>query len=122
MQCILYKEEVWRKNNSKNRERMTEMKQFSYHVDDPNGMHARPAGALATFAKQFDSRVSVRVGEKTADGKRLLSLMSLGATQGSELCFGIEGEDEELAAELLERFCKETMWKHGGKKDAGANG
>ncbi len=98
------------------------MKQFRYRVEDPNGMHARPAGSLATFAKQFDSQIRISVGEKTADGKRLLSLMSLGATQGSELQFSIEGEDEGLAAELLERFCRETMWKNAGKKDADAHG
>ena len=29
------------------------MKEFTYIIQDKNGMHARPAGRLATFAKQF---------------------------------------------------------------------
>ena len=81
------------------------MKQFTYRIEDPNGMHARPAGMLANFAKKFVSDVRVRAGEKEANGKRLLSLMSLGAIHGTELTFVIVGEDEELAATELEQFC-----------------
>ena len=88
------------------------MKQFTYRIEDPNGMHARPAGALATFAKRFQSDIRVRAGEKEADGKRLLSLMSLGATHGTELTFSVTGEDEETAAAELEGFL--------GSQNAGA--
>ncbi len=83
------------------------MKQFTYRIEDPNGMHARPAGMLATFAKKFQSDIRVRAGEKEADGKRLLSLMSLGAVHGSELTFTVTGEDEESAARELEQFCRQ---------------
>ena len=82
------------------------MKSFSYRIEDPNGMHARPAGAIAAQAKKFKSEITVRIGEKKADGKRLLSLMSLGATSGSELIFEIAGSDEESAATALETFCR----------------
>ena len=82
------------------------MKQFTYRIEDPHGMHARPAGMLANFAKKFVSDVRVRAGEKEADGKRLLSLMSLGAVHGSELIFTVTGEDEDTAARELERFCR----------------
>lgn len=91
------------------------MKQFTYRIEDPNGMHARPAGALATFAKRFQSDIRVRAGEKEADGKRLLSLMSLGATHGTELTFAITGEDEETAAAELEAFLRQQ--NAGAKTD-----
>ena len=82
------------------------MKQFSYQIEDPNGMHARPAGALANYAKRFTSSIKVSANGKEADAKRLLSLMSLGAVCGSELTFCVEGEDEERAARELNAFCK----------------
>ena len=85
------------------------MKQFSYQIEDPNGMHARPAGALATFAKRFASDVRVTLGEKEADAKRLLSLMGLGATHGSSLLFSISGEDEDRAADELSAFCRDQL-------------
>ena len=85
------------------------MKQFTYRIEDPNGMHARPAGALATFAKRFVSDVRVSANGKEADGKRLLALMSLGAIFGTELTFVISGEDEVHAATELEAFCRAQM-------------
>lgn len=78
------------------------MKEFCYRVSDPNGLHARPAGALTNLAKQFECKISVTVGEKTVDAKRLLSLMSLGAKEGNELRFICEGADEEAAAQKLQ--------------------
>ena len=69
-------------------------------------MHARPAGMLAAQAKKFESTVTVRFNEKKADAKRLLSLMSLGATHHSELTFEIEGNDENEAMTALEDFCR----------------
>lgn len=82
------------------------MKEFFYRIQDPNGLHARPAGQLATFAKRFSSEIRVRANGKEADGKRLLSLMSLGATHGTELCFHITGEDEEHAQTALEVYLR----------------
>ena len=35
------------------------MKQFQYTITDPVGIHARPAGALAQAAKEFESVVLV---------------------------------------------------------------
>lgn len=88
------------------------MKEFTYRIEDPNGMHARPAGKLATYAKQFDAQVRVRCGEREADAKRLLALMSLGAPEGAELHFCITGTDEEAAYNALKKYCTEH-WGDG---------
>jgi len=82
------------------------MKQFFYRIQDPNGLHARPAGQLATFAKRFSSDIRVSANGKEVDGKRLLSLMSLGASHGTQLAFSISGEDEENAATALEVYLR----------------
>ena len=89
------------------------MKQFTYQIQDPNGLHARPAGALVKVAKGFSSTVTVKNGEKAADGKRLLSLMSLGALHGNTLCFLIVGTDEDSAARELEAFCNNHLGGEG---------
>lgn len=89
------------------------MKEFTYTVVDKDGMHARPAGRLVAVAKQFASAVSVKANGKTADGKRLISLMMLGAVLGTTLTFTVTGEDEEKAALELERFCH-TQWNPTG--------
>ena len=38
---------------------------FTYTVGDENGIHARPAGALAVCAKKYDSDIKIF---KLADG------------------------------------------------------
>ena len=85
------------------------MKEFTYIIQDTAGMHARPAGKLATFAKQFSSQIKVSANGKEADGKRLLALMGLGATHGTKLTFTVTGEDEEKALAALNAFCKELL-------------
>ena len=50
------------------------MKEFTYTIQDKDGMHARPAGRLAMCAKQFASSINVKANGKMADGKRLISL------------------------------------------------
>ena len=89
------------------------MKEFTYTIVDKDGMHARPAGRLANCAKQFASSVNVQANGKTADGKRIISLMMLGAVLGTTLTFTVTGEDEERAAYELEQFCH-TQWNPTG--------
>ena len=85
------------------------MQEFTHIIKDAHGVHARPAGLIAAAAKPFASSVAVSCGEKQADGKRLLSLMSLGARCGDALIFRIEGDDEAEAAETLRRRCEEVI-------------
>lgn len=98
------------------------MKEFSYRIEDPNGLHARPAGQLATYAKRFLSDIKVRANGKEVDGKRLLALMSLGATHGTELSFSVVGEDEEAAVLALEVYCRSMNAdaKNGAEKKDGS--
>lgn len=90
------------------------MKQFCFTVRDPNGIHARPAGALSSFAKGFACEVRIRNGEKEADAKRLLAVMALGARCGATLTVTVCGEEEEEASLALQAFCE----KQFGQADA----
>ena len=85
------------------------MREFKHTIKDKNGLHARPAGMLASVAKAFESDIRVEAQGKEADGKRLLSLMSLGAKHGTELHFKIEGKDEDVAEKALIEHCKAKL-------------
>lgn len=80
------------------------MIKFTYQIKDPNGMHARPAGKLATYTKQFCEEIRVSANGKEADAKRLLALMSLGATAETELTFTVSGDNEEDTARQLQEY------------------
>ena len=77
------------------------MKEFTFVVTDKNGLHARPAGTIASCAKKYKSDIKIYKDEKEADAKRLLSVMSLGATNGARLIFKLDGEDEDNAQKEL---------------------
>lgn len=85
------------------------MKQFQYVIQDKLGMHARPAGLFVKEASSFSSSVKIEANGKEADGKRILSVMSLGIKQGNEVTVTVEGADEENAAQKLEKFLKESV-------------
>ena len=85
------------------------MKEFQYVIQDPIGFHARPAGLLVKQAGAFQSKVTLTCGGKSADARKLIMLMSLGIKQGMEVTCQIEGEDEDTAAEALEKFFQENL-------------
>lgn len=85
------------------------MKEFTAVINDPVGIHARPAGLLVKQAAAFQSKVTISGNGKSADGKKLIALMSLGIKQGAEVTCQIEGEDEDAAFEALQKFFQENF-------------
>ena len=85
------------------------MQEFTFIIKNKNGLHARPAGEIASVAKSHESNVTIRCGERVANGKRLLSVMSLGAKCEESLRFEIEGKEEELTKDALYSVCEEKL-------------
>jgi Phosphotransferase System HPr (HPr) Family len=74
---------------------------FDVTIDSPHGLHARPATALVDLAKAFQATVRVRLGDKVADGKSLISLLKLGAEKGAKLRVTADGPDAAKALAAL---------------------
>ena len=53
------------------------MREFTYVIKDPVGLHARPAGLLVKKAGEFTSRITIESGGKSAEAKKLIMLMGL---------------------------------------------
>jgi len=85
------------------------MKEFTHIIQDPAGIHARPAGLLVKEARKFSSTITLTKGEKTIDVQRIFALMALGAKQGDALVVRVEGPDEEQAAAAIETFLKQRL-------------
>jgi phosphocarrier protein len=71
------------------------------------GLHARPAMAFVDAAGRYASTITVRKGGTTVDGKSIMQMMMLAATQGSTLEITAEGEDAEQACDGLARIVAE---------------
>lgn len=85
------------------------MKEFTYIITDPQGIHARPAGVLVKAAASFSSKVTITKDDKSFDAKRILGVMGLGVKEGQQIKITIEGEDEELAAIELQEVLKNNL-------------
>ena len=70
-------------------------------IGPEEGLHARPAAQFVKKAKEFDSEIVVLKGEREANAKSSLKIMSLGAKQGDEIVIRAEGDDAEEAVETL---------------------
>lgn len=80
------------------------MKKFVYTIKDEVGIHARPAGMLTKTAKEFESTITIKKGDKSAVATKLMALMGLGIKCGDEITVICEGSDEEAAAAKIEEF------------------
>ncbi len=85
------------------------MKEFTYTITDPQGIHARPAGLLVKEAKKFESAISIFKGARKGDLKKIFTVMALGAKQGETVTVQVEGADEDAAAAAVETFLKENF-------------
>ena len=85
------------------------MKEFKHVINDPLGMHARPAGMLVKAVAGYASKNTVTAPTGTADAKRLMGLMRLAAKQGMELTISVDGPDEEKAAAELQAFLSANL-------------
>jgi len=65
------------------------------------GLHARPAAQFVKTAKQFSSDILVVKGDREANAKSSLKLMTLGAKKGDNITIRAEGEDAEEAVVAL---------------------
>lgn len=65
------------------------------------GLHARAATKFAELANKFASSIQVNLNQKSIDGKSIMSLMLLAATQHSQLVLTADGPDEEEAINAL---------------------
>ncbi len=65
------------------------------------GLHARPAGRLASAAGQFEAEVTLGRGEEWVSGSSVLSILCLAAVRGTILRVRAVGADADRAVAEL---------------------
>jgi phosphotransferase system HPr (HPr) family protein len=61
------------------------------------GLHMHTAAMLAQALKPFQATVTVHTHDKQVNARSITRLISLGATQGTELLIQADGPDEQAA-------------------------
>lgn len=70
----------------------------------PTGLEARPVALLVQVASQYESNVYVECEDKKVNAKSIMGMMSLGLPAGEEINVIVDGVDEEVAIENIEKY------------------
>ena len=79
----------------------TQNREIKVIIKNRLGLHARPAMSFVDVANGFASDIRVKKGEQVVDGKSIMQMMMLAATQGTELIVAAAGADAEAALTAL---------------------
>ncbi|MCD8301030.1 MAG: HPr family phosphocarrier protein [Clostridiales bacterium] len=71
-------------------------------INNPTGLHLRPAGELSNLATSFESSIQIRKDNKTADAKSLLAILGACIKAGDEVECICDGADEEEALRAVD--------------------
>jgi len=77
-------------------------------IQNPLGLHARPAMAFVDAANGYQSQVRVAKDGQVVDGKSIMQLMMLAAVQGTELRLEAEGPDADAAVSELSEMLNQA--------------
>ncbi|AYB42851.1 HPr family phosphocarrier protein [Paenibacillus lautus] len=71
-------------------------------IQNEQGFHVRPAQLFSEKAGQFGAEVRLKTNEgRSADGKSMLELMTLGVEQGAVVTIEANGDGEQEVVEAL---------------------
>ena len=65
------------------------------------GLHARAASRLVNCASLFEAELWLKNGEKTINGKSIMGVLTLAASQGTVLVIEADGPDREDALQAI---------------------
>ena len=86
------------------------MQTFEYVIGECLGIHARPAGILVKFSSSLQSRLEMKAQNgRSADLKKIFSVMGLGVKYGDTITVLVEGPNEVNEAEQLKRFFQDNL-------------
>ena len=71
---------------------------------NPHGLHARPISRVVELSRRFQAQVEIEFQGRTASGRSVLELMSLGAGPGSKLTLRADGPDAEGLVDALDEL------------------
>jgi phosphocarrier protein len=85
------------------------MPETNVTLNNKTGLHARPAGAFVRVAKQFQADIKALHNGKEANAKSILSVLALGAENGSSVVIRAEGADAQQALDALTQLINEKF-------------
>lgn len=85
------------------------MESISFIINNPIGLHARPAAAFVQLTNQYQSEILVSYNGRTVNAKSILGVLSLGAGHGAEIILSVEGTDKDEALLSITEFMEKGI-------------
>jgi phosphocarrier protein len=82
----------------------TEMIEKELIIVNKLGLHARAAAKLVSLTSGFESTVEIARDGRRVNGKSIMGVMMLAASQGSAITFYIDGADANDAMQKIENL------------------
>ena len=89
------------------------MPEITLTIQNAVGLHARPAALFVQEASKHRAEIRVRNGDLAANAKSILSILTLGAEQGSVITVSAEGEDAVQALAALQALVESDFGEAG---------
>jgi phosphotransferase system HPr (HPr) family protein len=71
-------------------------------VTSKQGLHARPAALFVQLCSQFQSEIILKKGRQKANGKSIMSVLTLAAGPGTQVVIHVRGSDARKALSDIE--------------------
>ncbi|WP_027123729.1 HPr family phosphocarrier protein [Mycoplasmoides pirum] len=85
------------------------MKSLKVTIQDPTGLHARPATLLVKTASSFKSTIQIKnPANAVGNMKSIINLLSLSIKQNDAIEIIVDGEDEDAAIEAIKQTLTEN--------------
>jgi len=78
-------------------------------ISNESGLESKVAARLIQKASCYEANVWIQKGERKANAKSLLGILSLGISKGEKVLLIVDGSDEKLALHELEMFANRGM-------------
>ena len=86
-------------------------------INNPTGLHLRPAGNLCKEAVKYKSRITFNYRNNNTNAKSVLSVLAACVKQGESIELVIEGDDEEEAMANISRIIEEGLGEGAEQKN-----
>jgi len=73
----------------------------TFTIKNKLGLHARAAALFVQLSNKFDSEILVEKSGQEVNGKSIMGILILAATQGSKITVKADGQDAAVAIEEL---------------------
>jgi phosphocarrier protein len=70
-------------------------------IQNKQGLHARPAQQFVQLASQYESKIQLVRDGRRVEARNMIDLLTLGATQGTQLTLEADGPDAQAAVDAL---------------------